>query len=633
MNDSNALSSGAGSSGNDSSDSGNRLAPSTRSAPETLGQPGREFLGRVRRAATNVLADSKTGREVLELCDDHAEARRMILDDRSSGLTVIAVVGATGQGKSWLMRQMIQNESVCNVIRSGNNASEATESLVWVGPKPPADLDARYEQYLHCKSSDMQAIGAPYMLVDAPGATDDRRAIAAVASHALSLASVLLVVVRRDQLRSKVIGALARASEGTIVIPVVNAVRTRDDQLESDVEAFVARMRQMAPTSAIVSPVLVDDFEVKDRVEGTVGSAAAESVASSLQSELGNSWHGDRRRSTRLAALDARFRAALHSVLSDQLPGLTAAVRRLNNEAKALPLEVAETLVGGGGPLRAAVRSRLRLALLTDTDAIWFPYRSILGALNLTHGAWDRVLMSLSGSLPSLVSMVWSTTKNLTATRGAEDVVREGLQRRSAAAVADRLGPLAARFREELSDLRHDRVSPSETSLGHRERTQVAFLSGIDTLQEKSQQIFDEEVDRVAVSRPTALLCGIIGTIIFWFLMAGPIVALYRGYFDASLTTLRDIGGDLGLFPRPDMSMMLTSFMLSLLPTAIFSMIVLSLAQGRSKVLRVESRIRQLHRETIERLQQDGVLRLRWDEPLLADAEFLLSAGAADVES
>ena len=49
------------------------------------------------------------------------------------------------------------------------------------------------------------------------------------------------------------------------------------------------------------------------------------------------SWEGDRRRSARLAALDARFRSALHSVLSDQLPGLTAAVGPLNDEATALP--------------------------------------------------------------------------------------------------------------------------------------------------------------------------------------------------------------------------------------------------------------------------------------------------------
>ena len=53
------------------------------------------------------------------------------------------------------------------------------------------------------------------------------------------------------------------------------------------------------------------------------------------------------------------------------------------------------------------------------------------------------------------------------------------------------------------------------------------------------------------VSRPTALLCGIVGTIIFWFLMSRPIVALYRGYFDASLTTLRDMGGDMSSSTAP----------------------------------------------------------------------------------
>lgn len=598
-----------------------------------LDQPGREFLNRVRRAATHVLGDSPTGREVLELCDDHAEARRMLLEDRSAGLSVVAVVGATGQGKSWLIRQLVRGSSAAAAIRSGNNAEEATEKLTWVGPAPPADIDPRFEQYLHCKSVDMQPLGTDYLLVDAPGSTDDRRSIAAVAARALSLASVLLLVVRRDQIRSEAIGMLTEASEGTIVIPVVNVVRERDDKLDADVDSLAARMRRAAPTSIIVSPVIIDDFEVGGRSEQQVGQQATEEISARMQSEADSSWGGERRRGVRLAALDARFRAALHSVLSGQLPGLTAAVRRLNDEATALPLEVAESLVGRGGPLRAAVRSRLRLSLITETAAIWFPYRSFLGLLNLTHGAWDRLMMSLAGSLPSLVSAVWSSTKNLAADRGAAQDLRDGLQRRSAAMVADRLGPLAARFREELSELRQERPSTIHQLHSEAPRSQVANLTGIETLQENSQKIFDAEVDRAAMQRSTAIVCGLAGTLIFWFLMAGPIVALYRGYFDASFSTLRDLSGDLEMFPRPDMSMMLTSFFLSLLPTALFAMAVLSVSQSRSRVNRAESRIREMHHETIARLQRDGVLRLRWDEPLLADAEFLLSAGTAEQET
>ncbi|QDT10632.1 hypothetical protein [Stieleria marina] len=610
----------------------NSDSTSERSSSEhgaTLGAPGERFLLRVRSSAVNVLGESQTGRQVLDLCDEHAEARDMILQDRSPGATVVAVVGATGQGKSWLIRQMVRDSTVASSIQSGNNAAEATEKLHWVGPVPPVDLDSRYEQYLHCEASKMQSIGVRYLLVDSPGATDDRRAISAVASRALSLASVLLLVVRRDQLRSQAVGMLAKASEGTVVIPVVNAVRERDASLDSDIDGFIAHMRQVAPTSAIVAPVILDDFDVGERSEESIGSMAARTVAERLQDELGNSWEGDRRRSTRLAALDGRFRAALHNVLSDRLPGLTIAVRRLHDEATKLPAEVAETLVGSGGPLRAAVRSRLRLSLLTDTPAICFPYRSQLGLLNLTHGAWDRVLLSLSGSLPSLVSAVWSSTKNLANTAGAEDDVRDGLRRRSAAAVADRLGPLATRFRDELAQLRHQGVK-NNLPTSDDSRSQVAYLAGIDALQEESQRIFDSEVDREAMAPSVVLICALLGTGIFWFLMSGPVIALYSQYFGASFKAFRELGGELESFPRPEFSMIFTSLLVSILPTALFAMLVLSFSQRRGCVLNAEKRIRDQHHESIIRLQQNGVLRLRWDDPLLTDAEFLVSAGTAD---
>ncbi len=598
----------------------------------TLGQPGLEYLTRIRRATANVLGNSPAGREVLELCDDHAEARARILDDRSSGLTVVAAVGATGQGKSWIIRQLLRNRETRQQIKSGNNADQATEQLIWVGPAPPDNLDTVHEQYVHCSMSEMQPIGTSYLLVDAPGATDDRKAIARVAKRALSLASVMLLVVRRDQIRSETIAALATASEGTIVIPVISCVRSKDDHLAAEVDTLVARMRKAAPSSTIALPVIVDDFEIEHRSESQTGKQAASEIAERLKSELECAWAGDRRRSARLAAIDSRFHVALHAVLSDQLPGLTAAVRRLNAEAKLLPAEIAETLVGRDGPLRAVVRSRLRLSLLTETLAFYFPYRTFLSLLNLTHGAWDRVLLSLSGSLPSLAGAIWTSTKNLSANRGAEQDLREGIQQRCSAAVKDRLGPLAERFHDELLELRAAK-SAKNSSVTHGTRTQVAYLAGIDSLQENSQRIFDEEVERVAPSRVTAAICGLLGTGLFWLLMAGPIVALYRGYFDASYDALSQLGGELTSFPRPDLAMMLTSLLLSSLPTAIFAMLVLSACQSRSKVRKAEKRIRDVHHETIDRLQREGVLRLSWDEPLLADAEFLLSAGAADMES
>ncbi len=551
----------------------------------------------------------------------------MICEDRSCGLTVVALVGATGQGKSWLLRQLLRRSTVANSIRSGNNLDEATELLTWIGPFPPADLDPRWERYLQCPTSEMESIGMPYLLVDAPGSTDDRQSIAAVAQRALSLASVLLLVVRRDQLRSETVALTSEASEGAIVIPVVNAVRN-DDHLCVDIEAFVARMRTAAPTSRIGQPVVIDDFEMQGKSEEGVGQQAAQEIAIRLQEELGQSWDGDRRQSTRLAALDARFRSALNSILVDHLPELTGAVVRLKRAANVLPGEVAESLVGNRESLHAAIRSRLRLRLLNDTSPLCFPYRTQLGLLNLTHGAWDRLLLSLSGSLPSLVSTVWTATKNLTQDRQSNADLRSGLQQRSAAAVADRLGPLAANFREELARLREDPSPTGEALSDGSSHSRLAVLAGIDSLQERSQEIFESEVERVAPSRTFTIICGIIGVICFWMIMAGPIVTLYRQYLGTSYSSLTELSGGIDDFPRPHLATLLTSFLLSIFPTAIFSMVVLSIVQSRQKVERAEQGIRQGHREAIEKLQKSGVLRLQWDEPLLADAEFLLSAGS-----
>ncbi len=220
-----------------------------------------------------------------------------------------------------------------------------------------------------------------------------------------------------------------------------------------------------------------------------------------------------------------------------------------------------------------------------------------------------------------------------------EGDLREGLRRRGAAAVADRLEPLAVRFRDELLRLRHASRSSGPAARGggtagaggegNESETRLAYLAGLDSLQEASQRIFDDEIGRVATGRGASLLAAAVGTTLFWGLLAGPIIALYRTYFGASVTALRSAASGIDAFPHPPASTMLTSVALSTLPVALFAMAAMSFAQGRRRVRHAEARIRAAHAETIESLQREGVLRLRWDDPLLADAEFLLSAGDA----
>ena len=590
------------------------------------------FVARVRRCARSILGDGDAARQTIALCDEYQEARATLQSDRGDGSTVVAVIGPTGQGKSWLVRRFLSSPAVRERIRSGNARDEATEKLTWVGPKPPIQLDSRYESYVAASSSDMRAIPDPYLLVDVPGATDDRSAIAEVARRGLAMSSVLLLVARRDQLRSEATSMLASATEGSVIIPVVNQIRQRDEGLGHDVDAFVSRIRELAPASRITAPVLIDDFEIEGRSEDAVGDSALDAIAERIASENDAGLGGSRRVQKRLDAMEVRFRESLQAVLSDHLPHLTSAVQRLRREAQKLPLEIAESLVGNDSALRAVVRSRFRLSLLTDTAAIFFPYRSQLGLLNLTHGAWDRLLLSLSGSLPSLVSTIYSTTENLRGSRSAESDVRDGLRRRCDAKIADRLGPLARQFERELSDLQGVQAESSGIILAGDSASAPARLSGLDTLQDESQRLIEHTIDHRGPSKTLATLMGLIGTLVFWALMAGPIVALYRHYVSAAYAAIGG-GGNLEDFPRPELSLWITSIALSVLPVAILAMMALSIAQRRGRVHAAEEEIRRGHHEMISRLQRDGVLRLVWEQPRLADAEFLLSAGGHELRN
>lgn len=592
--------------------------------------PGDLFLQRVRRASVSILGNSPAGQEVAGLCEDHRHARHMILQDRTMGQTVVAVVGAVGQGKSWLVQQMVAGSDAAQAIRSGNLEADATKQITWIGSQPPADLDPRRERFLYCAPDSMVDIGGRYVLVDTPGATDDDHRIAETARRALSMAGVLLMVIRRDQIRSQTVSVLSTLGEGTVVVPILNAVRNpEDEELAADADQIVARMREAAPTGTILAPVQVADFEVQAIPAEQAAQAALRQLARRLTPYLDGHLSDDRRRRTRLAAAEARFRESLRATLKEHLPGLTRAVDRLNDEANQLPRDVALSLVGGPEALRAGIRSRLRLHVMTETASLLFPYRSLLGLLNLTHGAWDRVVLSLSGSLPSLITTAWTGARNLGRSGQTERDLRSGLRERSDAAVRDRLGPPITRFHEQIKTLTAGEQTLPTGPLGRTDETTANFasLAGVDALQEASQRIFDEEIHRNAPRPLTIMALGLIGTLVFWALMAGPIVSLYRDYGAASYAILREGNGSLDAFPQPAIAMVLTSLLLSVLPTALFTMLVLTWAQRRGRVRRIEKEIRDRHETTIRKLQTDGVLRLQWHDPQLGDAEFLLTAG------
>ena len=309
-------------------------------------------------------------------------------------------------------------------------------------------------------------------------------------------------------------------------------------------------------------------------------------------------------------------------LIGAELPQLSAAVDRLNRETESLPDRVLETLLGSSSVLETGVRMRLRARLVSDTSLLWFPYRTIMSTLNLTHGAWDRVVLALAGSIPSLFGALASWAKNARQSRDFSLEIQDGIRQRTQRQVEERLKPLCDQFHRAVMKLR-----PQEERSGAIDDTYSSGmrLSGIDELQNRSQRIFDNAIASNATANITVQLFALGGTVLFWAFMAGPIVVIYREYFAASLHALSGSETHLENFPHPSPGLMFTSLVLSILPLAIYCMVVLTAALNGRKVTRVAKSIIREHESAIAELKRTDVIHLEFEDELLRQAEFLLN--------
>ena len=263
---------------------------------------------------------------------------------------------------------------------------------------------------------------------------------------------------------------------------------------------------------------------------------------------------------------------------------------------------------------------RLRARLVSDTSLLWFPYRTIMSTLNLTQGAWDRVMLALAGSVPSLFGALASWARNAQQTRDFDSQVQDGIRVRTQQQLEERLKPLCENFHRAVLRLRprEERDLSTSTSAGMR-------LAGMEELQSRSQQIFDSAIQSAATRPWLVQLFASLGTLIFWGFMAAPILLIYRDYIMASIDVLS--GGDMHLkdFPHPTPGLLATSLVLSLLPLALFCMLVLTLTLARRKVRRVAAEIIEKHESAIRELREEDVIRLDFEDPLVHQAEFLLN--------
>jgi hypothetical protein len=119
-------------------------------------------------------------------------------------------------------------------------------------------------------------------------------------------------------------------------------------------------------------------------------------------------------------------------------------------------------------------------------------------------------------------------------------------------------------------------------------------------------------------------LLGFLGTVLFWGMISGPIVATYRQYLAASYEALSDRTAPVHDFPHPSPSLYFSSVLLSLIPVLLAAMIFMTFAVRRRKIDRITREIQTRHHALVESLRSQGVLRMQFEDRFLEHAEFLL---------
>lgn len=589
--------------------------------------PHDQLAQRVTLATHALLGQQHLSHQVLDWCRQYRDQCEVILSSRGVSLMSIAVVGAKGQGKTWISRQLILDQRVAQSLPSGVLSSEATTHLHWIGPTAPDQMNSSIELYHPCPSERMLPLRRPYMLLDTPGITDDDPHAAKIAKEAMGLAPIKLMVARRDQLRGAINSYLAFYTEGSICVPIVTCVPLNElptdpasgrysDALRSDLDQFCQAMRQSAPMTRLLEPILVPDFEA-DGDEAKIGLRFAAELQSRLQNESLDDITATR--ANRLAAAGNRLRSRIGKLLEVQLPQLSSALHKLHAEAESLPTQTIETVLGSREVLQSAVRSRLRAQMISDTSMLWFPYRTVLTILGLTHGAWDRLLLSMSGSLPSIFGTFAAWARNVQQSRKITWEMHEGIRERLKGQIADRLEPVQSQFYRAVS-----RIRGSDEEAYNQQELKIR-LTGVEELQSQSRTAFEWSVDRFQMAWLVVQLLALVGTGLFWVLMAGPIVSIYRQYIAASYETLTGASAVVDQFPHPAPSLLLTSVLLSIIPVVIYAMVVLSWCQRKSRIARIADVAFAEQLKLVEDLKRQGVITLRYDDPLLEHAEFLVN--------
>lgn len=568
--------------------------------------------------------DAPLTHSISEITDDLRGDVQRIRSGQSAGPATLALVGRVGEGKSWLTRTFLaENDAANQVIQSGQNAAERSMDLTWIGSQQPFSELTDGERFIKTSPQNMLDLGAPYVLADSPGYSDHNPSLEALSSVALASSNIKLLATSVSHIRDASLASFIGSMDGSIILPVVrfrpeDEKLTPSDAVRNDCLTEMQNWAAHAPSASILPAIFIPDAGIAGDAEAR--TSARQLISAALTPLLADPATLAKHRESQLQQRIQLTRSHLAESLVDFRQRIGTPVEKLDQLSATLPEIVQKEVIGDTAQLHIGIRSRFRADAIERTPALLFPYRSLIGVFGLTHGAWDRLIFTTLGSVPSLIMTAFHSVKSWSKTKNFEQTLRDQSRQRLNSLINDA-------YREDIKNFSHALTAITDHSedIELNEKINVIELQGLTGLEIEAQEIITKSIKKRRISGVTLWLGGIMAFIIFWTMLLGPATALYADYFSSLSETAKSFSEGWRNYPTPPASLWLTSFMLSMIPAAIISMIVMYLTCRRGRVTKTSESIEAEIANSIRTRIDSDKLRLVINNPKLDAAKTLLN--------
>ena len=532
-------------------------------------QKDEQFFQRMedlRESVREVLPNTDTADQIEELCRKlKASCRDVRSLANTSRSPIVAVVTESSASRRWITSGL----RLRLMQQLGIDRGSSDDEIEGFGPVRP-DWLPRQSQFDAISVDQWNGTSAWSCVAIDPSVTERIDA------------DLVLYVVDFEDLQTD---ATVRAICPFAGIPIVPIVLKATQKGKTDLRAFADRLDGVLDKAPSFPLLAFPDFDDK-RTLGNIADAE-QKIWDQCQGHVNVS------ESTRQQVQDERCEKirqrldvdAKGILVRSDFKKINHAIDSLKDKEKSVLRDQTMKWISGNDDLRIPIRIRLRLVACEITPPLCFPFRSILGALAITSGVWDRLAMAMLGSPVALALAAYQSGgqlwKNRNSLHDLTDDAGEQFSRTVIGELEDAFGETRRAITNQL---------PGSKALTDIDREDIR-VRGSESLLQDVRSILDRNCREKTPSRivqVTAIAC----TIVFVILFSGPIIALYGDYVRPLLHVWSGKSDGIESFPLPELARIFTGFVLGFIPGAIGGMILLAFLTRTSVISQLTDRTR-----------------------------------------